>query len=67
MTIGVAGLLACWLFGLGTGWHLRSIILRREAKKILSNWEPGMVITTHDGERLYVCRVESDHSGGSEP
>lgn len=38
----------------------------QERRKVLSNWEEGMIITTTKGERLYVCAVERDtDSGGS--
>jgi hypothetical protein len=52
--------------GLGFGWQLCAW-LERKRRRVLSNWEPGMVITMSSGETLYVCAVEPSDSGGEEP
>ena len=47
----------CLFLGFALGWLANDYLVRKR-RKILSNWEPGMVITMGDGERLYVCAVE---------
>jgi len=59
--------LACLAIGLGLGWSVCDFFWRKR-QRILSNWEPGMIITTSDNERLYVCAVEAwqRHSASEE-
>lgn len=54
-----------WGFGMGTGWTLHKMWARRQLRRLRSNWEPGLTITTSDGETLYVSHVESP--SGSDP